>query len=359
MKNTLLLGTRKGLVIYKNINDNWEYQNTHFVGIPVSIAAADSRTGTWWAMLDHGHWGVKLHRSNDQGENWEELEAPKYPDGFEIKEGLAASTRYLWAFGEGGKDHPNRIYIGTEPGGLFVSNDNGNNFELIESLWNHQSRKESWFGAGRDHPGIHSIIVDPRDSNHITVGASVAGVFESKDGGQSWTPQNKGLKAEYLPDPDVEVGHDPHILVASESHPDIFWQQNHCGIFKSENGGKEWQDVSQKENLAHFGFALVVDEKDPQKAWTVPCISDEVRVAIDQALCVCKTENGGKTWEVIRSGLPQKGCFDIVYRHALAKNNKYLAFGTTTGNVFISSDFGENWTVLTNYLSVIYSVAFV
>lgn len=359
MKNILLLGTRKGLVVYQLANDVWSYQTTHFNGIPVSLACADSRNGCWWAMLDHGHWGIKLHRSFDKGNSWEELEAPKYPEGYEIKEGEAAFTRYLWAFAEGGVDHPDRIYLGTEPGGLFVSNDNGKSFELNEALWNHPSRQSSWFGAGRDFPAIHSIVVHPENSDHLIVGASVAGVFESKDGGKSWMPKNKGLKAEYLPDPDVEVGHDPHLLVASSKYPKKLWQQNHCGVFKSNDGGDTWIAVSEKGTHEHFGFAIELDDENPDCAWTVPCLSDEKRVAIDHALCICKTEDGGRTWATIRNGLPQEACFDIVYRHALAKTGDTLVFGTTTGNVFISNDRGENWSPLSNYLAMVYSAAFV
>lgn len=358
-KNLLMLGTRKGLVTYQRNGNRWNLRDTSFLGIPVSLTHVDSRNGTWWACLDHGHWGQKLHKSNDQGKNWEEVEAPKYDEGMEVKQGEAAAVRYLWAFAEGGSQYENTLYIGTEPGGLFESTDGGNSFSLVESLWNHPSREDNWFGGGRDFPGIHSIVVDPRDSDHIYIGISCAGVFETHDRGKTWAVKNKGLRADYLPDPLAEVGHDPHLLVSCSSKPDALWQQNHCGIFKSTDGANSWQEVTQKNGPAKFGFAVAVAEENPDRAWVVPAISDEVRVAVDNALCVCRTDDGGSNWTDFRAGLPQKDCYDIVFRHALDVTGETLAFGTTTGNLFLSNDGGESWECVNSNLPMVYSVAFV
>lgn len=359
VKNTLLLGTRKGLVVYqKNGQGKWTYDRTHFLGIPVTIATIDTNTNTWWALLDHGHWGCKIHRSKD-GQTWEEIEAPKYPEGEEVKDGVSAVTRYLWAFSNGGSDRSGEILVGTEPGGLFKSSNNGDSFELNRALWDHPSRKEGWFGGGRDHPGIHSIIVDPRDSDHIYIGISCAGVFETKDGGQNWEPRNKGLRADFLPDPSSEIGQDPHLVVMSKSNPDYLWQQNHCGIYMTRNGGELWHDVSQKDGPANFGFAVAVHDEDPEVAWVVPGLSDEVRVAVDQSLCVCRTDDGGKSWSDHRDGLPQQGSFDIVFRHALDVTGDTLVFGTTTGNLYLSEDGGKAWSTLNSNLPMVHSVEFV
>ena len=358
MKSTLLLGTRKGFIAYHSRNGSWEMQNLSFEGIPVSIAFADSRTGTWWACLEHGHWGVKLHRSNDRGATWEEVTAPAYPEGEEIKDGVPATTRYIWAMAHGGQNFASRLWIGTDPGGLFMSEDAGNSFQLVESLWKHPTRKEGWFGGGRDQPGIHSVVVDPRNENHIHVGISCAGVFETIDAGKTWEIRNKGLRAEFLPDPDSQTGHDPHILVAAPTNPDILWQQNHCGIFRSTDAAKSWQDVGQPEGPANFGFAIAVAEDNPDQAWVAPANSDMTRTAIKGALCICRTDDGGKSWKDFRKGLPQENCLDIVYRHAMSSSGESVAFGTTTGNLFLSPDRGESWQVLNNYLPMIYSVQF-
>ncbi len=358
MKPTLLLGTRKGLVAYRYHNNQWQVENTSFEGVPVSIAYADPRNGTWWAALDHGHWGVKLHRSHDRGANWEEVAAPAYPEGAEIKEGVPASTRYIWAMSHGGNGHATRLWLGTDPGGLFLSEDGGSSFQLVESLWNHPSRPSGWFGGGRDQPGIHSIVVDPRNEDHVYVGVSCAGVFETTDAGTTWEARNKGLRADFLPDPASDFGHDPHILVAANTNPDVLWQQNHCGIFYSVDAAKNWKEISEQDGPARFGFAIAVADDNPEQAWVAPADSDAIRVAINGSLCISRTDDGGKTWKQQRNGLPQQGCFDIVYRHALATSGDAVAFGTTTGNLFISNDRGDNWQVINNYLPMVHSVQF-
>ncbi len=357
MKSTLLIGTRKGLVVCKKKPSGWKIEKVHFDAIPVSIAYEDERTGTWWACLDHGHWGVKLHRSKDKGATWEELTAPAYPEGTEIKEGVAAVTRDLWAMQHGGHSNPNRLWIGTEPGGLFRSEDGGDNFKLVEPFWNHPSRTQ-WFGGGKDYPAIHSIVVDPRNEDRILIGISCAGVFESLDAGENWTVRNQGLRADFLPDPHAEIGHDPHLLLAAPSNPDILWQQNHCGIFRSVNGGASWDELSEKDGPANFGFAIAVANDNPDQAWVAPAVSDVHRVAVDKALCISRTDDGGKTWTAFRNGLPQEFSFDIVYRHALVASGDEVVFGTTTGNVFHSNDRGEHWTPISNYLPMVYSVHF-
>lgn len=360
MKTTLLISTRKGLITYNYSNDGkWVYKNTSFLGIPVSLAYVDQDTDTWWACLDHGHWGCKLHRSTNRGANWEEVEAPKYPENEEIKDGVPASLKYLWAFGHVNNGNGSEIIVGTEPGGLFESIDNGNSFQLNKGLWDQPSRKDQWFGGGRDYPGIHSIVIDPNNSNHRYVGISCAGVFETIDAGTTWTPRNKGLKADFLPDPNSEIGQDPHLLVACPSDINKMWQQNHCGIFRSVDGGKNWTEVSEENGPANFGFAIAVDENNGDVAWVVPGVSDETRVAVDQALCVCRTDDGGKTWRAYRNGLPQYNAYDIVFRHALALSGDYLVFGTTTGNLYCSDDRGENWSTISNNLPMVYAVAMI
>jgi len=356
--SVLLLGTRKGLLMFERHAGGWRVARTAFHGAPVAYAMEDPRSGTLWASIDHGHWGQKLHRSRDHGVTWEEVTSPKYPEGAELGDGKPASLNYLWVLAPGGVDEPGRIYAGTEPGALFVSDDDGDSFSMVESLWNHPSRKTQWFGGGRDNPGIHSIIVDPRDSSRVRIGISCAGVFETTDRGATWEPRNKGLSATFLPNPDVEVGHDPHFVDFCLEQPDVLWQQNHCGIFRSVDGGATWSDISEKEGPANFGFAIAADARDPNTAWVVPAESDERRQAFGGALVVSRTTDGGATWSQLRNGLPQELCYDVVFRHALALSGDTLAFGSTTGNVFVSEDRGDAWSCLGNYLPPVYSVRF-
>jgi photosystem II stability/assembly factor-like uncharacterized protein len=357
---TLLLGTRKGLLTLKRTNSDWRVARHNFAGAAVPYACADFRSGTLWACISYGHWGHHLHRSRDGGETWEEVAVPAFPEGAMLKENEPAKMDGFWHFKPAGPNSPNRLYVGTSPGALFRSDDEGDSFTHIEGLFNHPSRLGHWFAGGEGEEGafVHSIVEDPRDPNHLFVGISVAGVFETTDGGATWTPRNKGLEANFLPDPHAEVGHDPHCLVGCESNPDILWQQNHCGIFRSTDGGKAWQLVSESGGPAHFGFPIHVDPHDADTAWVVPAVSDENRIAVGGALCVSRTEDGGKTWTALREGLPQTDCYDIVFRHALDGQGDDLAFGSTTGNAYASPDRGDSWVCLGTNLPPVYSVRF-
>ncbi len=363
----LLIGTRKGLLSFERRGARFELASVAHDGVPIAFAVNDPRNHATWACLDHGHWGQKLSRSLDGGATWEEIAAPKYPEGAEVPVGFPgtgvrprkpATLRYAWYLALGGKDQPGRLYLGTEPGGLFVSDDNGANWRLCDALWNHPSRLECWSGGGRDDAGIHSILVDPRDSRRVLVAVSSAGVFESRDDGASWISRNRGLRNDYVPDPTNEFVHDPHFVTWCPSAPDFVWQQNHFGIFASDDGAANWRDVSQKDGPARFGFPVAVDELDPRTAWVVPAASDQNRAAFGRSLCVARTEDGGASWTALRNGLPQENCFDIVLRHALDIAGNTLAFGSTTGNAFASLDRGETWHSLGSNLPPIYSVRF-
>ncbi len=350
----LLLGTAKGLVVYQKSNSSWKYASHHFLGVPVSIAIEDPHSGNWWVCLDHKHWGPKIHFSEDRGGSWIEVGSPKYPEHAELRPGLPATLRYIWCIAFG--PQPGILYLGTEPGGLFKTADYGKNFELVEGLWNHPSRIDHWFGGGRNYPGIHSIVIDPNNGNHIYVGISCAGVFESNDGGESWEVRNQGLKADFLPNPEVEVGHDPHLVLACQEHPRVMWQQNHCGIFRSEDGGLSWRDITDAKELGRYGFTIAIDHQDPLRAWVIPATSDAQRIAIDQRLLVMHTEDGGSTWIEQRNGLPQSHCFDIVLRHAFDIADDTLVFGTSAGSLYCSYNRGNSWNALNHHLPRIFSV---
>lgn len=354
MSRQLLIGTSKGLVIYKeNGSKKWSIDRTDFVGFPISMIFVDERTNTWWVGLAHRHWGQKLHFSIDQGKSWQSVPMPKYPKEAEVKVGQRAKLKKIWCMAHAGADKPGELWLGTEPGGLFHSSNNGQSFELVEALWNHPSRidENQWFGAGRDYPFIHTIAVDPRDSNHVYIAVSCAGVFETKDGGKSWAPRNHGLIATYLPNQQAEVGHDPHAMIICKSNPDVIWQQNHCGIFRTTDAGQNWENITDKNKVAHYGFALAIDHNDPDTAWVIPATSDEERVAHNLALCVCRTKNGGQEWKQLRNGLPQNHCFDIVFRHSMTNDGQELFFGSTTGNLYHSTDGGDHWHLLSTHLA--------
>jgi photosystem II stability/assembly factor-like uncharacterized protein len=356
-KHTLLAGTSKGLVVFRLTESKLAATEVHFKGQPVSMVYRDERNGTWWIALSHRHWGDKIHFSTDEGKTWSAAGTPSY-QGYDYKPGTASSLKKIWVMHQAGHDRPNAYWIGTEPGGLFFTEDGGKTFQLNESLWNHPSRLNDleWFGTGNDFPFIHSIIVDPRNSNHIYVGVSCAGVFKTTDGGKSWSPNNNGLYAGYLPRATPDVGHDPHQMLQCQSHPDVIWQQNHCGIFRSTNGGEEWKDVSGKNGFPQYGFALAIDHKNPDVAWVIPAESDESRVPRDLKLEVYQTTDGGKSWKSRSNGLPTQHAFDLVLRHGFTRLENIMVFGTNNGNLYCSHDEGESWNVLATSLAPVNSV---
>lgn len=392
MLDHLVLGTRKGTLILDRIGGAWRPRPIAHAGISISFAARDPRDGTLFAAMDHAHWGPKLSRSRDEGRSWEELNQIAYPKGARFVEqhlptpdqdpAAARPTTYkqatllkVWVLAFGGADQPGTVYAGTLPGGLFVSHDGGVNWELNRPLWNHESRggdlfdgdaksRNQWGGTpaaiayGEFVPGIHSIVVDPRDPAHLTLGVSSAGVLETRDGGRTWSGCNRGMLNDYLPSPEAEWGHDPHFVTACPGAPDRLWQQNHCGIFTSEDGARTWRRVSRPDQAVHFGFPIAADEQDPLTAWVVPARADNERMSIDGGLFVARTSDGGESWQSFRKGLPQEHAYDLVYRHALDASGDRVCFGSTTGNVYLSEDRGESWACLGHNFPPIHSVRF-
>jgi hypothetical protein len=393
MSNMIILGTRKGTVIFDRINSNWCPRPITHAGIPVCYAARDPRDGTLWASLDHGHWGTKLSRSRDGGATWEDVMSVKYPKGarhivnylptpdFNPETPVAqpeyadATVKKIWVIAFGHADQPGRLYAGTIPGGLFVSDDGGDSWGLNRPLWNHESRggdlfagdatsENRWTGTpasidyGVFEPGIHSITVDPRNPDHIYVAVSTAGVIETTDGGLTWANRNRGMMNDYMPNPEAEWGHDPHFVTSCPGQPEHLWQQNHCGVFYSDDGAQHWKKVSMPEVGVHFGFPIAADANDGRTAWVVPARADSERMAIDGGLSIARTTDGGQSWQSFRNGLPQDNAYDIVLRHGLDVAGDRLSFGSTTGNVYLSEDRGETWQCLGNNLPPIYSVRF-
>lgn len=383
MSQQVLIGSRKGTFIVEKTNNRWRPRLVGHAGVGTNYVARDPYTGTLWAALGHGHWGAKLSRSTDNGNTWEDAPQIKYPTGARYlapplpgeDANAAVVTKpatllKLWVLAFGPKG---RIYVGTIPGGLFISEDGGESFELNRALWNHPSRGGDlfngegsgithWFGTpaseGEFAPGIHSIAVHPEDPARILVAVSTAGVLETTDGGNSWHGRNKGMLNDYLPDSAAEWGHDPHSIAQCPSDPKHVWQQNHSGVFYSNNGAQSWNPVSQPEQGVYFGFPVAVDQRDGKTAWLVPGKADSERMTIKGALFVARTRDGGQSWEQLREGLPQENAYDVVYRHALDNKGDLLAFGSTTGNLYISESGGDSWITVANNLPPIYSVRF-
>lgn len=370
MSDRFYVGTKKGLITVDRNRDGWQISKVDFLGHPVTMLLNDPRDGAVYASLTLGHFGNKLHRSDDGGQSWEEVAVPIYPDGAEyglgafVEEGgpktKPASLEEIWALEPGGADQPGWLWAGTLPGGLFLSKDRGDTWELVTSLWDRPERME-WFGGGKNFPGIHSICVDPRDSQHVTIAISCGGVWETTDAGESWELRGQGLRAEFMPpnlayNPNVQ---DAHRLAQCLSDPEKMWVQHHNGIFKSVDGGKTFTEITDVRPSV-FGFAVCTHPDNGDTAWFVPGVKDECRVPVDGKLVVTRTRDGGANFDVLNHGLPESHCYEIVYRHGLDidRSGDRLVMGTSTGNLWVTENGGDEWLPVSHTLAEIYCVQF-
>ncbi|KVN33122.1 WD40/YVTN/BNR-like repeat-containing protein [Burkholderia stagnalis] len=380
MDDRLLVATRKGLfVLQTDGNGGWTLGEPHFAGEPVSMVLPDPRDGTLYAALNLGHFGVKLHRRRAGKTEWEACAVPVYPPqppdeappGDSTTANAGASTadptppappwslQQIWSLETGGPDEPGALWAGTIPGGLFRSDDGGDTWTLNRALWDRPERRE-WFGGGYDAPGIHSVMVDPRDSRHVSIGVSCGGVWQTDDGGATWRVTADGMEADYMPperrgDANVQ---DPHRVVQCAANPDVLWTQHHCAIFRSTDGAAHWQRIEAQPSS--FGFAVAVHPRDADTAWFVPAVKDECRIPVNGRFVVTRTRDGGRTFERFSNGLPAAPAYDLVYRHGLAVDGTgtRLAMGSTTGGLWTSGDGGESWRLVSAHLPPVYCVRF-
>ncbi len=361
----LHVATRKGLFVITGAGADARVSDAHFVGDNVALTATDPRDGAWYAVLDHGHFGIKLHRSDDHGSTWDEIAVPAYPpkpDGFVDIDMWGKERDWvlmsIWAL-EIAPDAAGALWCGTSPGGLFRSDDRGASWRLVDALWHHENRVR-WNGGGADQPALHSICVDPRDASRVVVAISSGGVWRTTDGGATWTPHTTGMVAGYVPPDQAELPEfqDPHCVVQSTADPEVFWCQHHMGIWRSENDLASWTELHAQPSS--FGFPVAVHPHDAQTAWFVPAHSDQKRAPIDGRVVVNRTRDGGVTFDTLTDGLPQTDAYDLVLRHALDvhADGAQLAFGSTTGNLYLTDDGGDRWHVAANHLPPIYSVRY-
>ncbi len=364
MSDRFFVATRKGLFDFQRVSSGggkWELARHSFRGEPVTIALPDDRDGTIYVALNLGHFGVKLHRSSDGGASFEEIAVPRYP---EKPEGSGDPTPWslqqVWSLETGGADEPGVLWAGTIPGGLFRSPDRGERWELVTSLWERPDRLE-WTGGGYDHPGIHSICVDPRDPLRLAIGISIGGVWVTRDGGLTWEPHSKGMFAVYVPPDlrDTPNAQDPHRLLQCRANPEVFWVQHHNAVFRSTDGAATWVEIEDRPPSV-FGFAAAAHPHDPDTAWFAPAVSDECRVPVDDRVVVARTRDSGASFDVLRKGLPQEHAYDLVYRHGLAvdETGDRLVMGSTTGSLWVSEDQGDSWQCVSTQLPPIDAVRF-
>ncbi|MDE2007615.1 MAG: exo-alpha-sialidase [Rhodospirillales bacterium] len=359
MTNRLHVGTRKGWFELRRGAGFWAVTDTAFLGDPISaVLALDD--GALLAALDLGHFGTKLWR-RDPGAAWREVAAPTFPP----KPADAAGDPHPWSLGKIWVLEPGgtagRVWAGTMPGGLFRSDDGGATWALNETLWFMPERRK-WQGvAGGEQPGLHSVLIDPRDPADIRIGVSTAGIWASTDTGASWRLINRGMYAEYLP-PELRedpISQDVHRLARCAARPEVMWCQHHNAAFRSVDAGATWTELAAIRP-SKFGFAVAAHPTDPLTAWFVPAIKDERRIPVDGKLVVARTRDGGASFDVLTRGLPQQHAYDLVWRHALAvdASGDVLALGSTSGGLWLSEDGGESWTAPEARLPPIAAVRF-
>jgi len=348
----ILAGTRKGLFLLRSDErrTEWKLDEPVLPGWEIFHAVVDPREGTLYACTNSFVYGATVHRSSDFGQTWERAEELGLPEESELK------LERTWHLEPGHESQPETLWLGGAPGVLFRSDDRGKTWEPVQGVVEHPTRGQWNPGAG----GMccHSIQLDPRDANRLYIGISAAGVFRTDDGGESWSPANKGTAADFMPDPYPEVGQCVHKLLVHPSQPDRLWQQNHCGVYRSDDRGESWERLDGNGLPSGFGFPIALQPREPDTAFVVPEEGAENRVTCNGRLGIYRTKDGGASWEERPDGLPTPA-WSAVMRESMASDRLDpvgIYLGTQSGSVFVSPDEGESWVEAARQLPPILSV---
>ena len=350
-KVLVLVGTKKGAFILESdaARRAWSLRGPFCEAWPINHVIAEPGTGRIHAGGGNEWFGPAVWTSPDLGETWTHSS-----EGLAYGEG-EAPVRAVWSL-EAENGH---MHAGVEPAGLFRSDDGGRTWRHLDGLRAHPSRADWQPGAG----GLilHSLVVDPEDRRRIWVAISAAGVFHSEDGGVTWEARNRGTRCDFLPEDQryPEHGQCVHCLVKAPGRSNLFYQQNHCGMYRSDDGGTSWQSI-EAGLPSSFGFPAAAHPRDPATLYLVPLNGDTAgRFMPEGQAAVWRTRDGGATWQDLRAGLPQRNAFINVLRQALATDRLDPAgvyFGTGSGALYASADEGDSWTCIAKHLPTITSV---
>ena len=305
----LLVGTSKGAFLIRP--STREVAGPYLAGEEISTMTLDARGGRrrLWAAA-----GATLRFSDDWGRSWSEP----------IELGDA---KRVWQIALAGSSTPDRLWAGVEPAGLFESRDGGASWSAVRGV----------HGPG----ALHGILPDPSVPERVVVALAPGGLLRTEDGGATWQAANRDL------DLTSAGGAGPYVHRAQRvaSRPERIFLQTHRGVFRSDDDGATWSDVSAGLS-SPFGFALATHPRDAHTAWVVPLESHEFRCVPDGRLRVWRTRNGGMRWQPMSAGLPQEHAWETVLREGLAADSRDpvgLWLGTRSGRIFVSRDEGKSW----------------
>ena len=384
----VLVGTRKGAFILTSDGkrERWDVDGPQFGGWEIyHMKGSPVDPNRLYASQSSGWFGQIIQRSNDGGETWEQPgtkpgEPTTNPDGSpmgqsnkfvydtssETGKPLTThqwydGTQHPWEFKrvwhlEPSLTDPDTVYAGVEDAAIFRTTDGAKNWQELSGLRGHGTGPKWQPGAGG--MCLHTILLDPSNPERMFIAISAAGAFRTDDGGNTWRPINKGLKSQYIPDPNAEIGFCVHRLAMNRSRPNVLFMQLHWNVMRSDNSGDSWQKVSG--NLpTDFGFVIDVNSNDPETVYVVPIKSDSEHFPLEGKLRVYRSKTGGNEWEELAKGLPEKDCYVNVLRDAMAVDTLDkcgVYFGTTGGQVYVSPDGGDNWKAIVHDLPAVLSV---
>jgi len=352
----LLVGTMKGAFLLWSNGERgeWRMEGPHFRGEAVYALAFDQRGGRR-RILAGGqsmHWGSVVRASDDFGATW------TAPDRQNVRfpEEAGRALANIWQLRPGRAAEPDVVYAGVEPAALFESRDGGDSWSPVEGLLNHEHQPRWQPGGGG--LCLHTIVLDPANPERMGVAISTGGFYRTDDGGRSWRARNAGVRAEFLPDKHPEFGQCVHKVVNHPSRPERLFLQNHWGLYRSDDWGDSWTDIANGVP-SDFGFAMEMHPHDPDTVYIVPIDSDQFRIVPQAKLRVYRTRDAGASWQPLHDGLPQENAYECVLRDAMATDGHDRAgiyFGTRSGKLYGSADEGETWMEISGALPPIVCV---
>jgi len=386
-KVRVLVGTRKGAFILTSDGkrEQWEISSPHFAGWEMyHLKGSPADPNRLYASQSSGWFGQIIQRSDDGGKTWHQPGTP--PGDATAPAGMPKSESNKFAYdasAESGKPltthqwydgtqrpwefkrvwhlepsltDPDTVYAGVEDAAIFRSTDGGQNWKELPGLRGHGTGPKWQPGAGG--MCLHTIILDPSNPQRIFIAISAAGAFRTDDGGKTWKPINRGLRSQYIPDPNAEIGHCVHHVAMHPSRPGVLFMQKHWDVMRSDNAGDSWTEVSG--NLpTDFGFVIDVHAHEPETIYVVPIKSDSEHFVPEGKLRVYRSRTGGNEWEALTKGLPQSNCYVNVLRDAMAVDSLDkcgVYFGTSGGQVYASADAGDSWAPIVRDLPAVLSV---